>query len=64
MKFERVTQYPNAILPTRGTEYAAGYDLYAAEDTVIPGYQEIINEFERAYNRSIRNKDIMGIDWT
>ena len=60
MRFERVQAYPDAILPTRGTERAGGYDLYAAEDTVIPGYQEIINEFERAYNKSIRNKDI---DW-
>ena len=25
-----------AKLPTAGTEYAAGYDLYAVEDTVIP----------------------------
>jgi dUTP pyrophosphatase len=25
----------NATIPTRGTGFAAGYDLYAAEDTVI-----------------------------
>ena len=25
----------NAIIPTQGTVYAAGYDLYAAEDAVI-----------------------------
>lgn len=24
-------------LPTRGSDFAAGYDLYAAKDTVIPG---------------------------
>mmetsp|Transcript_20496 Transcript_20496/g.35363 ORF Transcript_20496/g.35363 Transcript_20496/m.35363 type:complete len:205 (+) Transcript_20496:37-651(+) len=28
---------PNAILPQRGSKYAAGYDLYAAYDAVIPG---------------------------
>lgn len=60
MRFERVQAYPDAILPTRATEKAGGYDLYAAEDIVVPGYQEIINEFEKAYNRSLRNKDI---DW-
>lgn len=63
MRFERVQAYPDAILPTRGTEKAGGYDLYAAEDTVILSYQEIINEFKSAYNESIKNKDIMGIDW-
>lgn len=58
MKFERVTQYPNAILPTRGTEYAAGYDLYAAEDTVIPSYQEIVNELKDAYQIKLREFNI------
>lgn len=28
--------YPLAKIPTRGSSQAAGYDLYAAEDTVIP----------------------------
>ena len=28
--------YPLAKLPTRGSAQAAGYDLYACEDTVIP----------------------------
>jgi len=37
--------------------------LYAAEDTVIPSYKEIINELKMAYDYSIRNKNIMGIDW-
>lgn len=26
----------NAILPSRGSKYAAGYDLYAAVDMIIP----------------------------
>lgn len=26
----------NARLPTRGSEYAAGYDLYSIEDAVVP----------------------------
>jgi dUTPase len=42
MRFERVQAYPDAILPTRATEKAAGYDLYAAEDTVIPSYLEMM----------------------
>ena len=64
MRFERVQAYPDAILPTRGTERAGGYDLYAAEDTVIPGYQEIINELKNAYQISLRDKrEGYGIDW-
>lgn len=27
---------PHAIIPKKGSEYAAGYDLYAAADIVIP----------------------------
>lgn len=63
MQFERIQAYPDAILPTRGTEKAGGYDLYAAEDTVIPSYQEVINELEMAYNQFLRNKNTIGIDW-
>lgn len=48
MRFERVQAYPDAILPTRATEKAAGYDLYAAEDTVIPSYLEMMKQIELA----------------
>ena len=33
MKIKRLNS--NAIIPTRGTEHSAGYDIYAAEDAVI-----------------------------
>lgn len=32
----RNPSYPLARLPTRGSNQAAGYDLYAAEDALIP----------------------------
>ena len=35
------TLVPGAIIPTRGTDGAAGYDLYALEDTVINCFQFI-----------------------
>jgi dUTP pyrophosphatase len=35
VKFKRLTEA--AKLPTRGTEYAAGLDLYAAEEIFVPG---------------------------
>ena len=39
-KFERVTNYPEAILPTRATSESAGYDFYVAEDIIIPAYEK------------------------
>lgn len=37
----RVTLSPGAIMPTRGSDGAAGYDLYALEDTTINCFQFI-----------------------
>ena len=44
--FEVVSKYADAglELPVRKTEYSAGYDLVAAEDTVIPSYYNMIEE--------------------
>lgn len=53
MRFERVQKYPDAILPTRGTERAGGYDLYAAEDTIIPSYSEMMKQIELANEPNI-----------
>ena len=35
MQFKKL--HPAAIIPTRGTEHAAGFDLYALEETPIKG---------------------------
>lgn len=50
MRFERVQKYPDAIIPTRATEFAAGYDLYAAEDITIPSYSDIILGLTSTYH--------------
>ena len=44
-KFEIVSKYKNAglALPVRKTEGSAGFDLAAAEDTVIPPYTLLYN---------------------
>ena len=34
MKFERITKYPDAVLPKRSTAGSAGYDFCVAEDTM------------------------------
>ena len=31
-----------ARLPTRGSEFAAGYDIYAAKDTVVPARGKVL----------------------
>lgn len=50
MKFEKVANYPDAIIPTRSTEFAAGYDLYVAEDTTIPSYSDILLGLTSTYH--------------
>lgn len=40
MKFERVSSYPDAVLPKRATKGSAGYDFTVAADTFCP-YNEV-----------------------
>ena len=39
MKFERVSAYPDAIIPVRATKGSAGYDFTVAEDTTCPAHK-------------------------
>lgn len=39
MRFERVSKYPDAVLPTRATKGSAGYDFTVVEDTFCPQYK-------------------------
>lgn len=39
MRFERVSKYPDAVLPTRATKGSAGYDFTVIEDTFCPQYK-------------------------
>lgn len=39
MRFERVSNYPDAVLPTRATKGSAGYDFTVAADTFCPQYK-------------------------
>lgn len=47
MKFERVSKYPEAVLPVRKTAKSAGYDFTVAEDIIIPSYQKLLNKFPK-----------------
>ena len=44
IKFERVSKYPDAVIPTRSTANSAGYDFTVAEDIVIPSYSNQMSE--------------------
>ena len=39
MRFERVSNYPDAVIPTRATKGSAGYDFTVVEDTFCPQYK-------------------------
>lgn len=43
IKFERVSKYPDAVLPKRATSQSAGYDFCVAEDIIIPSHLNLLN---------------------
>lgn len=49
-KFEKVSRFKDVDLdmPIRKTEYSAGYDMVAAEDTVVPSYLSIVHSLRDA----------------
>tara|TARA_B100000575_G_scaffold66637_1_gene51277 strand:+ start:17060 stop:17509 length:450 start_codon:yes stop_codon:yes gene_type:complete len=56
----------NARLPTRGSEYAAGWDLYALEDTIVPYRKSvklrtgIIVAVPEGYEGQVRARSSLG----
>ena len=47
MKFERVSKYPDAVLPVRKTAKSAGYDFTVAEDIIVPSHQKLSDKFPK-----------------
>ena len=47
-RFEKVTKYKNEdiAMPVRKTVKAAGYDMVAAEDTLVPPYSALMEELK------------------
>lgn len=41
--FQQVTGYKDCALPVRKTAQSAGYDFFAAEDIIIPPYEDLCN---------------------
>ena len=62
-KFEKISKYASddmVIFPSRKTTQSAGYDFYAAEDTVIPPFVEIMEDalIEDAKARGAKYKTV------
>lgn len=51
-RFERVSKYPDAVLPERKTANSAGYDLTVAEDIIIPPYIDLNHDIAMKYMES------------
>ena len=62
--FEVVSKYADAglELPMRKTEYSAGYDLVAAEDTVIPSYYNMMEETLERLTVEIAKDQYLSLD--
>ncbi len=62
-KFEFVSKYANADLPlpVRKTEYSAGYDMVAAEDTIIPPYENQVAIM--ALSNNIMDCEPKDLEW-
>lgn len=58
MKFERVSKYPDAVLPVRKTAKSAGYDFTVAEDIIIPSYQKLLDKFPKNQINLVSLEDI------
>ena len=62
-KFEKISKYASddmVIVPSRKTTQSAGYDFYAAEDTIIPPFVEIMEDalIEDAKARGAKYKTV------
>lgn len=49
-RFEKIGKYEKVTIPVRATENSAGYDLSAAEDTVIPSLFRLAQRIESGWD--------------
>ena len=57
-RFERVSRFPDAVLPVRKTANSAGYDLTVAEDIVIPPLSKHIQTLDVNQEYGIATMDL------
>lgn len=58
IKFERVSRFPNAVLPARKTAHSAGYDLTVAEDICVSPVVNHIKTLDNEYTTYISTFDL------
>lgn len=61
IKFERVSRFPDAILPTRKTAHSAGYDLTVAEDICVPPVVNHIKTLDNQYTTYISTLNLKEV---
>lgn len=63
-KFEVVSKYADAglTLPERKTKYSAGYDMVAAEDVIIPPYEDQVAKMALSMNLMDANEP-KDLEW-
>lgn len=61
IKFERVSRFPDAVLPTRKTAHSAGYDLTVAEDICVPPVVNHIKTLDSQYTTYISTLNLKEV---
>lgn len=61
IKFERVSRFPDAVLPTRKTAHSAGYDLTVAEDICVPPVVDHIKTLDNQYTTYISTLNLKEV---
>ena len=61
IKFERVSRFPDAVLPTRKTAHSAGYDLAVAEDICVPPVVNHIKTLDNQYTTYISTLNLKEV---
>lgn len=61
IKFERVSRFPDAVLPIRKTAHSAGYDLTVAEDICVPPVVNHIKTLDSQYTTYISTLNLKEV---
>lgn len=61
IKFERVSRFPDVVLPIRKTAHSAGYDLTVAEDICVPPVVNHIKTLDSQYTTYISTLNLKEV---
>lgn len=63
IKFETVSRFENSeidLIPTRKTEASAGYDMYVAEEIVVPSWTKLFAKIDTTHELTARSLEEMA----